>query len=191
MTTHRQGEGGRRGNRWRLAIWGGAACLLLLPLLAMRWLPGSGVHWTLSDFVVMGALLASACGGYELAAWISTDRAYRAAAGIAILAGFLTVWVNLAVGMVGNEDNPYNLLFAGVLAIALLGALFARLQARGLVRAMCAAALAQALAATVALGAGWDPRGALFSMFFVAPWLMSAALFAVAARNPARAGTTR
>ena len=191
MTARMQGKDGRRGNRWRLAIWGGAACLLLLPLLAMRWLPGSGVDWTLSDFVVMGALLASACGGYELAAWLSTDRAYRAAAGIAILAGFLTVWVNLAVGMVGNEDNPYNLLFAGVLAIALLGALFARLRARGLVRAMCAAALAQALAATVALGAGWDPRGALFSMFFVAPWLASAILFGKAARDLDRAGAKR
>lgn len=191
MAAHRQGEGGRRGNRWRLAIWGGAACLLLLPLLAMRLLPGSGVDWTLSDFVVMGAMLAIACGGYELVAWISSNSAYRAAAGIAILAGFLTVWVNLAVGMVGNEGNPYNLLFAGVLAIALLGAVFARLQARGLVRAMCAAALAQALVASVALAAGWDPRGALFSMVFVAPWLASAILFGKAARDLDRAAAKR
>lgn len=182
---------GRRGNRWRLAIWGGAACLLLLPLLAMRLVPGSGVDWTPSDFVVMGAMLAIACGTYELMAWISGNPVYRAAAGVAILAGFLTVWVNLAVGMVGSEANPYNLLFAGVLAVALLGAVFARLRARGMARAMCAAALAQALLAGIALVAGWDHRGAVFAAAFSVPWLLSAALFALAARAPDRTGATR
>jgi hypothetical protein len=191
MAARMQGDGGRRGNRLRLAIWGGAALLLSLPLLAMRFFPGSGVDWTLSDFVVMGAMLAIACGAYELVAWLSGNTAYRAAAGVAILAGFLTVWVNLAVGMIGNEDNPYNLLFAGVLALGLSGALFARLQARGMVRAMYATAFAQAAVAGVALVAGWDPRGAVFSMFFVAPWLLSALLFGKAARDLARTGAAR
>ena len=190
MAARMNDEDGRRGNRWRLAIWGGAACLLSLPLLAMRQFPASGVDWTLSDFVVMGAMLALACGAYELVAWISGNPAYRAAAGVAILAGFLTVWVNLAVGMIGSEGNPYNLLCAGVLAIALLGAAFARLQAGGLARAMCVAALAQALLAGIALVAGWDDRGAVFSAAFAVPWLLSAALFALAARAPGRAGAT-
>lgn len=191
MAARMNDEGGRRGNRLRLATWGGAACLLLLPLLAMRLFPASGVDWTLSDFVVMGAMLAIACGAYELVAWISGNTAYRAAAGIAILAGFLTVWVNLAVGMIGNEGNPYNLLFAGVLAIALLGAAFARLQARGMVLAMCATAFAQVLVASIALVAGWDDRGAVFSGLFASPWILSAALFAMAARGPGRVGKTR
>jgi hypothetical protein len=191
MAAHMQGDGARRGNRWRPVIWGGAALLLLLPLLAMQFFPASGVNWTLSDFVVMGAMLSIACGAYELVAWLSGNTAYRAAAGVAILAGFLTVWVNLAVGMIGDEGNPYNLLFAGVLAIGLFGALFARLEARGMVRAMYATALAQALVAAVALVAGWDPRGALFSTFFATPWLVSAALFAKAARDLARTGAAR
>ena len=190
MAAHMQGDGGRRGNRLRLVIWGGAALLLSLPLLAMRFFPAGGVDWSPSDFVVMGALLAIACGAYELVAWLSGNIAYRAAGGIAILTGFLTVWVNLAVGMIG-DDNPYNLLFAGVLAIGLVGAAFARLQARGMAWAMCATALAQALVATVALVAGWDFRGAVFSELFALPWLLSAALFTIAARDPGRAGTTR
>ena len=191
MAAHMHGDGEHRGNRWRPVIWGGAAFLLSLPLLAMQFFPASGVNWTLADFVVMGAMLSIACGAYELVAWLSGNTAYRAAAGVAILAGFLTVWVNLAVGMVGSEDNPYNLLFAGVLAIGLLGALFARLEARGMVRAMYATAFAQALVAAVALVAGWDPRGAVFSTFFAVPWLVSAALFGKAARDLARAGATR
>ena len=191
MAEHMQGDGGRRGNRWRPAIWGGATFLLLLPLLAMQFFPAGGVNWTLADFVVMGAMLSIACGAYELVAWLSGNTAYRAAAGVAILAGFLTVWVNLAVGMIGSEDNPYNLLFAGVLAIGLIGALFARLEARGMVRAMYATAFVQALVAAVALVAGWDPRGAVFSMCFAVPWLVSAVLFGNAARALERAGATR
>ena len=49
---------GRTRNRLRPWIWGGAAGLLALPAIAMRWFPASGVDWRAGDFVVMGALLA-------------------------------------------------------------------------------------------------------------------------------------
>ena len=172
----------RRNHTWRLATWGGAACLLLLPLVAMQWFPGSGVDWTLADFVVMGALLSIACGACELV-WRAPGRFYQAAAGLAILTGFLTVWVNLAVGMIGDEGNPYNLLFAGVLAIAVFGAAFARRQPRGMALAMAGTALAQAAVAGVALAAGVDILGALCSGAFAAPWLLSALLFELAGRR--------
>ena len=182
MATHTREDRARRNNFWRLATWGGAACLLLLPLVAMHWFPGSGVDWTLSDFVVMGALLSIACGTCELV-WRASGTFYRAAAGLAILTGFLTVWVNLAVGMIGDEDNPYNLLFAGVLAIAVCGAAFARLRARGMALAMAAAALAQAVVSGVALAGGSDVLGALCSGAFAVPWLLCALLFEVAGRH--------
>ncbi|MFC7302040.1 hypothetical protein [Cognatiluteimonas weifangensis] len=160
---------------------------MLLPLAAMRWFPASGVEWTRSDFAVMGALLFAACAAYELAAWLSASRAYRAAAGIAIATGFLTVWVNLAVGMIGDEGNPWNLLFVGVLGVGLVGALVARLRAGGMARAMLAVALAQAAVAVLALVAGADPRGAMFALGFAVPWLLSAVLFGKATRAAVRA----
>jgi hypothetical protein len=181
-----RGDGERRPHHWRLATWGAAACLLLLPLVAMQLFPGSGVDWTLSDFAAMGVLLAITCGACELV-WRSTGIAYRAAAGIAILTGFLTVWVNLAVGMIGSGTNPYNLLFAGVLAIAVFGAALARLRPGRMALAMAAAALAQAVVAGVALVAGWDVLGALCSGAFAAPWLLSALLFRIAAGRGAAA----
>ena len=52
------------GNRLRPYVWGTAACLLLLPLMAMRFFPDSGVNWTGSDFLTMGVMLATACGLY-------------------------------------------------------------------------------------------------------------------------------
>jgi len=36
MAKNTENGGGRRGNRWRIAIWGSAAFLLLLPLVAMQ-----------------------------------------------------------------------------------------------------------------------------------------------------------
>ena len=55
-----------RGNPWRMAVWGTAALLLLLPLAAMRFT--EEVKWTMSDFIVFGAMLLAACGAYEFGA---------------------------------------------------------------------------------------------------------------------------
>jgi hypothetical protein len=168
---------GRR-NGLRPYIWGGAAALLLLPAVAMQWFPASGVNWTASDFVAMGVLLAILCGLYEFGAWLSGNIAYRAGFGLAALTGFLTIWVNLAVGMLGSEDGTINLMFAGVLFIAAAGALAAGLKPRGMSWAMSAAAIAQlaAVGVAIALG-GYDARELTFTAMFALPWLASAALF--------------
>jgi hypothetical protein len=180
------GGGARRRNRWSLAIWGAAACLLLLPAIAMRF-PGSGVDWDARDFITMGVMFTIACGSYELATRLSDSVAYRAAAGIAIVTAFLTVWVNLAAGMLGSERNPANLLFGGVLAIGLVGALVARLRPQGMARAMHATAAAQAAMALYALFGGYA-EVTLHVALFAIPWLVSAQLFRKAAREQATPG---
>ena len=179
-------ERSRRRNRWSLAIWGMAAFLLLLPAIAMRF-PGTGVDWDARDFLVMGVMFFIACGSYEVVARISDNTAYRAASGIALITAFLTVWVNLAVGMLGSEQNPANLLFGGVLAIALLGALVARFRPRGMARAMQAAATAQAAMALYALFGGYA-EVTLHVGLFALPWLLSARLFKKAARETGTVG---
>jgi hypothetical protein len=73
------------------------------------------------------------------------------------------------------------LLFGGVIGLALIGAMAARFAASGMARAMLVAAAAQAAAAAV--GLSMDMRGGIFSMIFALPWLLSAWLFARAARQ--------
>lgn len=176
MAAMHRGDG---GVGWRLAVWGAAAALLLVPLIAMQFT--REVAWTAADFAVMGALLATACASWELAIRMSGNRAYRLAAGIAILAAFLLVWINLAVGMIGSEDNPANLLFAGVLVIGIVGAVLARLQPLGLSRTLVAMALAHA--AIGVLGAVLGSAEALIlALVFDLAWLGSAVLFRKAAR---------
>ncbi len=182
-----------RGGRWRITPWAFAALLLLLPLVAMQFT--DEMVWDETDFSVFGAMLAGACGAWELAARMTGSTAYRAAVAVALAAAFILVWMNLAVGIIGSEDNPANLMFFGVLAVAMVGAILARFQPHGMARALVATALAQTLAGAIALIAGWGSTGAnwpqvivVLTTFFAALWLGSAWLFRKAAGEQTSAG---
>ncbi len=186
MAGNAENGSGWRGSRWRMAVWGTAALILLLPLVAMQFT--EEVTWDLADFALFGAMLFGACGTCELAARLTGNHAYRAAVGVAVAAAFILVWINLAVGIIGTEGNTANLMYAGVLAIAILGAIIARFQPSGMARALVATALAQTLVAVIALISGLGST-LILTGFFVALWLLSARLFRKAAREqtPARA----
>jgi hypothetical protein len=179
MNSMAEQRGGWRSPVLHVALWATLAGLLALPAVAMAF-RAEGVVWTGSDFVVMGVMLGLVGLGIELVVRASSSLAWRAGAGVAVITAFLTVWVNLAVGMIGSEDNPYNLAFAGVLVVALLAAFLARFRSAGMAKAMAAAAAAQAVAGAAGLSS--DPRGALFSMLFAGPWILAALLFTGAAR---------
>ncbi|MGQ0661928.1 hypothetical protein [Sphingosinicella sp.] len=167
---------------WRIAGWSLAALILLLPLVAMRFT--DEVNWTGSDFVFAGVMIGSVGLVFELAVRRSRNIAYRAGVAFALAAAFLVVWANGAVGMIGNEDNLYNLLFGAVLLVALLGSAVARCRPAGMALALAAAGLVQIGVALGGLGA--DPRGAVFSIVLAGPWLLAAALFRAAAKDAAR-----
>lgn len=149
--------GARRANPWRMAGWGLAACLLLAPAVAMRFT--TEVNWTGSDFVFAACLFGAVGLGAEFLVRRSPSPAYRFGAVLALLASFVNVWVNGAVGMIGSEDNPYNLLFIAVIGVAALGAIAARFRALGMARAVLAAGTAHLLVAAFGLTAtGAGPR---------------------------------
>ncbi len=179
---NKQGNGGKRGwSGWRIAGWSLPVLLLLLPWVA-------NAPWTASDFVFAAVMFGSVGLAFEFIVRKSSDLAYRFGAGLAVVTAFLTVWVNGAVGMIGSEDNPMNLMFGGVLFVALIGAILARLEAAGMWRAMAAAAAAQTVAG--AAGLPIDARGAIFSMAFAGLWLLAAAFFWNAAHERPAAGAT-
>lgn len=165
----------KRSNRLRPFIWGFALFLLLLPAVAMQFTPE--VNWTASDFVIWGIMLTGACSLYELAARLSDNGFYRAGFGLAVVTGFLITWSNLAVGIIGNEDDIVNLVFFALLGCGFIGAALAGFRAKGMALVMTALGIAQLLISLVAFGAGWDFRGATVSLVFVGLWFTSAALF--------------
>lgn len=121
---------------------------------------------------------------------MTAASAYRLAIGSSLATAFLLIWVIGAVGLIGAEGNPADLMYGGVLAVGVIGSLIARLRPRGMARTLFAAALAQAAVATIALIAGehHSPVTSVFEIlganaFFVALWTGSALLFKSAARE--------
>lgn len=158
---------------WRIARWTVVAALLLLPAIAMRFT--AEVNWTASDFVFAAILIGGTTLAYEIAVLTHTNFAYRGGVALALAASFLLVWINAAVGIIGNEDNPANLMFAAPLAIAFFGSLLSRFRPRGLAQTMGVAGVAQIAIAIIALTMG--TLIPFVTLFFTALWLTSAILF--------------
>lgn len=122
---------------------------------------------------------------------ISARSAFRAGVAVAVAASFLQVWMNLAVGIVGSEDNPQNQGFFGVVVSAAACAFVGRFRPDGMARAMLATAGVQAVlalaVASAPITARIDPKGPagvlVLSGMFIALWLASAALFHHSARR--------
>ena len=52
---------------------------------------------------------------------MKTSTAYRLAIGATLVTSLLLVWVIGAVGLIGAEGDPFDLIYAGVLAIGIIG----------------------------------------------------------------------
>lgn len=115
---------------------------------------------------------------------------YRLGLAVALFAGLFQIWINLAVGIVGDEDNPVNMGFFMVVATAGACAFTAWLRADGMARAMLAVAGVQALlglavatAPSTVINDAKGPLGvAVLSGGFVGLWLLAAFLFHRSAR---------
>lgn len=115
--------------------------------------------------------------------------AYRCAAAVALGSAAILVWLSLGVGIIGQDGDPANLMYFGVLAVGFAGAIVARLRPGGMRHALLATALAQAVVAAIALAAGlgrpWSGPVEIIVLngFFIALFAASAWLFQVAAKG--------
>ncbi len=163
------------------------ALILTLPLAAMQ--ITDEVVWGLADFAIAGAVLGGLGLMFELARKAG-DSAYRVAAGVALAASLILLWLMGAVGIIGEDGDPADLMYLGVLAVGLVAAIIARFRPQVMARVLLAMALAQASVAVIALIAGKhrDPVTSVPELvglngFFVALFVGSAWLFRRAARR--------
>ncbi|MBL9213634.1 MAG: hypothetical protein JNL92_24430 [Opitutaceae bacterium] len=124
--------------------------ILLIPAGAMLF-KVEGWAWGPGSFVVAWMLLTGVGLTFKFVTKNSVSAAFRIASGIALATGLLLVWINAAVGFIGSEDNPANLMYGGVLLIGAVGAVLARFEPLGMARALFATAVAQFLVPLVAL----------------------------------------
>ena len=179
----------------RLIGWTLVAALLITPAVAMRFT--EAVQWTMSDFLFAGIILIGAGVIAELAVRASGAWSYRIGAGLAVLASMLLIWINGAVGIIGSEDHPANLLYLGVVLAAFVGGVVSRFNAGGLSQSMIIAAVIQVVIGVVAVLRGWGegsenwPQPVIvLSIVFGLMWLASAALFRRASRIQSAATPT-
>lgn len=164
--------------------------LLLVPLVASFF--SAGVDWSAVDYVIAGLLLFGAGATFELIARRGAPSVYRFAVATAVGACLLLGWGNLAVGLIGNEENPASLLYLAVPAVGLVGAGISRFHPAGMARTALVMAIVQALVPFVAM-AIWRPvfaagpetagvvRVLMLNGFFVALFAASALMFRKAA----------
>ena len=132
-----------------MAVWAAfVALILLIPVVAMQF--SDEWNWDLFDFVFAGTLLFGAGLTYELVAKKGGTTAYRAAVGVAVATALVLVWVNAAVGIIGDHEF-FNLMYFGVLAIGAVAAIIARFEPQGMARALLAVAIAQMLVPLIVL----------------------------------------
>lgn len=158
--------------RVRPLIWGGAAALVLLPLLAMKAIdPGA---WETADLPFALVLVAAVGIAFEFALRIPPRWAGRAGLAAALGTAFMLVWGNLAVGFAGSEDNPINSIFFAVPLVALAGSALAGFRAAGVAAALAASALAQIACGIIALVYGYFTIP--LTVAFTGLWLAAALL---------------
>jgi hypothetical protein len=164
----------RRFNIWRIVGWGGAVALVLAPLVAMQFT--NEVNWDETDFIFAAVIFGIVGGLIELTVRKSANWYFRFGSMFAVLAGFMAIWSNLAVGMIGNEDNPVNLWFGAVLLIAIGGSVVSRFRANIMPSTIFAAGTVQVAIGTFAGVLGTDMRGGIFTIVLSAAWFISAIL---------------
>jgi len=170
-------------NKKRLIVWSIIIILILLMILAMRF--SAEVQY--NEAVAYSILLLAVGGAYELWQWLKTqNRTYRFAFGVGLLGAILIGWANGAVGIIGSENNPANLMYGAVFAVGLIGALLARFKPQGMTLTLLAAALVQFLIPFIALfiwpaQASWGEAGVIgvlvINTIFAVPFVVSALLF--------------
>lgn len=120
---------------------------------------------------------------------ITNKTTYRAVIALTLMAVLMLAWLSLGVGIIGRDGDPANLMYFGVIALGIVGAVIARLRPLGMARTLFAMALAQALVAAIALFGGlgrpWSGPLELILLngFFVAMFAGAAWLFRRAARG--------
>ncbi|SDM20900.1 hypothetical protein SAMN05421823_111109 [Catalinimonas alkaloidigena] len=77
-----------------------AACLLLIPLIAMQFTPE--VDWSAFDFLVMGILLLGTGLSLEAVLRKVPKMSHRVMLFAVVLLAFFLIWAELAVGVFGT-----------------------------------------------------------------------------------------
>lgn len=141
------------------------------------------MNWDALDYMVALALLGASAAAY----WIATRPARSVWHHLAVMIGaggaLLLLWMQLAVGLVGDGDHPINQAMGLVLVVSAIGALLSRFRASGMRTTLLVAAGTQMVLGAlgfILLPAMYFSDIFLVTAFFSGLWTASAFLFHLA-----------
>lgn len=95
------------------------------------------------DIILISIIFSGLTIAYKLLSRKKEKKTYRFAALLALATAFLITWANLAIGVIGSEDNLINLLFFLVLIVGIIGASLSHFKPKGMSNTLVAMGFVQ------------------------------------------------
>lgn len=169
-------------------LTGTTAVLLAIPFTGMQF--SNEINWSVSDFIISGIMIFSTGLAYVLFTRKHADLIYKAACALSLFSSLLMVWSNLAVGLIGHESTPINLLYFGVLGLGIIGTFIAGFKPYAMARVLFIMATGVVGITVIALMFDMQELpGSSFTevigvnAFFITLFMISAGLFQFADRS--------
>ena len=156
------------------------AVILLIPFVAMQFT--SEVDWSATDFILMGSIIFAIGSAFAYVLRMSANLAYKGGVVVAFGTTFFMIWANLAVGLIASGPNFANLMYAGVVAVCLVGIFISGFKASKMERTMYAAVFTLVVIAAISL-IGIDSLGNT-SMVEIIAWLYLPMVISFRSRTP-------
>lgn len=164
--------------------------VLLVMMMALGGLNLTGqLNWGAGDFIFVAVIFFGGLSAYRFVAGQGHGRVFHLAVALSLITALSMIWITLAVGIIGSEDNQANIMYVVVLGIGLLGSIIARFRAPGMKWTMVWVTIAQ-FAVTILAYTIWKPETeehvfstAILNLFYVMLFLSSAVLFHRARRQ--------
>ncbi len=119
---------------------------LLVPLLASFFV--EGWQWSGFDYVFAWVMFSFVSLAITLVLTSNNPPLYKLAIAVTAISTFLLIWINAAVGIIGDGD--INMLYLLIPLILVFGALLSRLQAQGMAYTLFGMAFTQVLIPVIA-----------------------------------------
>lgn len=126
-----------------------ATSLLIIPIIASFVV--NGWAWTLFDYVFAWVLFAGIGMIYTFVASKGNNTTYKIATALGAIGVLALIWINGAVGIIGSENNPANMMYEAVLIVGLWGMIISGLKPKGMTITMSIVAISQILVPIAAL----------------------------------------
>ena len=123
------------------------------------------MNWDLMDFLIAGGLIAAVGGLFMIGLRASRRLSYRAGFALSLLTGLALVWSALAVGIVADEGDPADLMYAAILFGGFVTACAVRFSPKGMRWNLYAMSAATGVAGLAAISIAGNARAPLLLTF--------------------------